>query len=222
MRIVHESEFDHAEGLHPHLITNVLTSAAAPSTSALDDTEDEQGCQWDIVYQLPPSLFVDRYQLQDTLGSKYAIVVHGFQNLELPLEHVPPKDTFVILRPLVATTNATIDLPLHKRYQQPDGSLHHRAIHLPLPQVFSICPDHHTLRLPPIHASLSLLPAPDTAQPSTMKLAVPVGDLNDQFAVQWGTTLTIAFVSLWIFWSVLQAIRKQKRIDAKGKRRKSE
>ncbi|KAI8063920.1 PIG-X [Gongronella butleri] len=239
MSVAYESFLELEDSLHPHLVTRVLTSL---SSSSFASESLPSGCTWDLVFRLPPSVFADQYQLQDTLGAHYSVYVHGFQNLELPLEHVPPQDTFVVLRPrqqavagasdtpndhddtTTTTTTTIIDLPLHLRYQKPDHQLKHRAIQVPRPQWLSVCPeDDEKMRFPPLAASLARINHETSHDAgATLKLRVPVGDLNDQPLVRAGTTAAILLVTLWILWALVRAIRKHQRIEAKGKRRKSE
>ncbi|CAO3636406.1 unnamed protein product [Cunninghamella echinulata] len=62
----------------------------------------------------------------------------------------------------------------------------------------------------------------DLTSSSSLQIQLPVGNLNDVMIVQWGTIVSILLGTLWILWSVMAAVKKHRRHEAKGKRRKSE
>jgi hypothetical protein len=168
-------------------------------------------------------VFVDRYQLNDTLPS---FVVHGGEDLEAPLEHVDPQGTWLAVRPHAG--QATIDLPLHLRYQAPDALLTHRPIVMPAPTLGWSCQAAAT---PPLlqttltfhtshHSAMTWIPL--NADDDVLELTVPVGNTKDATIVQWGTLAIIVLGTAWIIHAFAHAVRKHRRHLAKGKRRKSE
>ncbi|KAI8081421.1 PIG-X [Halteromyces radiatus] len=214
-----------ANSFHPHLITNIDLTDDSFLMSLLPESPEQWSCSLDVIYTLPPSVFVDRYQLNDTLGRSF--FVHGLDDLESPLEHVDHQDTWVIVRP---SPNIQIDLPVHLRYQAPDRSLTHRLIHIQQPRVGWSC--HHGNKKPTLDQtfdfffsrsqSLTWIQLPSNSSSHDISLQVPVGNTTDAFLVQWGTFFTILLGTAWILHATLFAVKKHRRHEAKGKRRKSE
>ncbi|ORZ22089.1 PIG-X protein, partial [Absidia repens] len=147
------------DSFHPHLVTTIhidgetslFDSALMTSSSASQAWQ----CALDIRYHLPPSVFVDRYQLNDTLLNT-PFIVQGSHDLEAPLEHVgSQEETWMIVRgreeemdasttiqqrsPPYPMKDLIVDIPLHLRYQAPDDTLTHRTITIPWPQVGWLC-----------------------------------------------------------------------------------
>lgn len=209
----------HLHSLHPHLITTLAINAASSPPSELT-------CALDIIYRLPPSVFVDRYQLNDTLPQ---FAVEGGEDLEAPLEHVDPQGTWLAVR--LRDGQAMIDLPVHLRYQAPDALLTHRPIVVPAPKLGWSC---QTAAMPPVlqttlafhsttdhHPAMTWIPLSGSSD-SVLELTVPVGNTKDATIVQWGTLAIIVLGTGWILQAFGHAVRKHRRHLAKGKRRKSE
>ncbi|KAI9302982.1 PIG-X [Cunninghamella echinulata] len=219
-------------------------------------------CALDIVYTLPPSLFVDRYQLRDLYHDIDFLIDDGDADLEAPLELVPSDQASTI----IIRNQVTTELMTHLRYQRPDLEQTHRIIDVPLPKVGWLCQNVHkssspsplspTLSPPTLKEALSFYlnnyPHPnnnnnnnqnnnndwtwlpilsssnmdhhqqDPTSSSSLQIQLPVGNLNDVMIVQWGTIVSIILGTLWILWSVAAAVKKHRRHEAKGKRRKSE
>lgn len=216
-----ESTLENANSLHPHIITTVI---APPPFSSLPSNE----CWLDIVYELPASVFVDPNQLHDLADFRNARVF-GETDLEAPLEHVrEPRGSLVIVRRKNRDDRRTfkLDLPIHLRYQHPSYNATHRSIRIPPPKAgvtcgFGLPAIQHPL-LPRYAAVASFTPFNVTTQEYDLELAVPVGRQEDATLVQIGTFVTVLACSAWIIWAILQSIKKTKRREAKGKRRKSQ
>ncbi|KAI8370611.1 PIG-X [Radiomyces spectabilis] len=213
-----------ANSLHPHIISH-LTVEAPPNND---------NCALDIIYELPPSVFVDVNQLADFASLIGNATVFGETDLEAPLEHVKDKrGSVVILRqPFTREPKRVIDVPLHLRYQQPSLTETQRPIEIPLPVAGWTC---HKLGqsapYPPLDAKYSLVQAIDrnayftAIDPPTdgvLQLGVPVGDVKDRSFVEVGTLSCVVLCTVWILVAVYKSLAKRNRIEAKGKRRKSE
>ncbi|CAO3640088.1 unnamed protein product [Cunninghamella blakesleeana] len=266
MTIFANTHFSLAKGLHPRLNTTIyhsinnndkkdkielITIPLSPPSPYTIST-----CALDIIYTLPPSMFVDRYQLRNLYQDIDYFIDDGDANLEKPLEEIPHRDSYIIIR-----NQATSELITHLRYQQPDHQFTHRIIQLDLPKVGWICysnpsphhdqnekelkmklsyptlkesfsfylnnmNDHHHHHqfkwIPILSSSSSNLNQITNVSSSSLQIHVPVGNLNDVMIVQWGTMITLLFGTLWILWSINTAVKKHRRHEAKGKRRKSE
>lgn len=213
-----ESKLENANSFHPHIITVVT---APPSSE----------CWLDILYDLPASVFVDPNQLKDLTDFRNARVF-GETDLEAPLEHVrEPRGSLVIVRRKAIDGHTwTLDLPIHLRYQHPsyNAGETHREIRISLPKAGITCgsglPDiQHPLLPCQTTAVSSFVPFNVTAQEEQyLQLAVPVGRQEDIMLVQCGTFVTVLACTLWIIWAIWESVKKTRRRDAKGKRRKSQ
>ncbi|CDH59014.1 hypothetical protein RO3G_10882 [Lichtheimia corymbifera JMRC:FSU:9682] len=228
-----QSRLDKAQSLHPHIVTR------------LDPLPEPQPhCFFDVIYELPASVFVDPNQLSN-LPSFQRHWVFGETDLEVPLEHVKEtRGSVVIVRQKPTDIEHELDLPIHLRYQRPSDNDSFRDIKISAPRVGWTCPlqqqhpdDHGNVisisnNLPPI-PEIAMIPShhmdpnmytfhPLEDNGTILKLQVPVGNTQDANMVQWGTALCVLACTSWIGWSVWRSIQKRRRYEAKGKRRKSE
>jgi hypothetical protein len=127
------------------------------------NTRDSR-CSLNLVYKLPPLLFVDPYELAQRHTS-YAFVKWGITELEKPMHAIAGSDTKILLTVNMPshseeteTVQFDVEVPLHARYLPPSSkgesipSGNYRHIPLERPQSFFAC---H--RRPSIFTSLSLL-----------------------------------------------------------------
>ncbi|KAI9361110.1 PIG-X [Pilaira anomala] len=212
------SELQAASSLHPKIITTINI-----------DEEKEEDCHLDVVYVLPASVFVDPYQLQDLEAKLGKATVFGEHDLELPLEKVKePRGSIVFLRQKQPSQSFNLELPIHLRYQQPLLERDHQPITIEAPYAGWTCGDY---RWPPISSQYPLItPYQDiessftrlTHDPAPLTLSVPIGKVQDAQIVTYGTFGTVVLCTLWIARSVSVSIKRRRRSEAKGKRRKSE
>ncbi|RCH97390.1 protease B nonderepressible form [Rhizopus stolonifer] len=201
-----------ANSLHPKIVT----------TLHINDTKD---CYFDVIYVLPPSVFVDPYQLQDLTPLIGTPTIFGEHDLELPLEKIKEtRGSIVILRQSKIPT--VLELPLHLRYQQPSIETTEQTITIPAPFAGWTCGQS---QWPPLSDQFSLVPPAastftylDHDPTASLTLSVPVGKIQDGWMVSWGTVSIVLVCTLWVAQSIMTSIQKRKRTEAKGKRRKSE
>ncbi|CEP09814.1 hypothetical protein [Parasitella parasitica] len=216
------SELVQPHSLHPKIATFV---------DLKDTYNNKESCQLDIIYVLPPSVFVDPYQLRDLEESIGKATVFGEHDLELPLEKIKEtRGSIVFLRQSHIQTKWELELPVHLRYQQPSIHTDHQPITIQSPYASWTCGDEDQ-PWPPLFNEYSLLPSiQETSaefiklpgEPATLNLAVPIGKVQDASTVAYGTFGTVIFCTFWIIYSVGLSIKKRRRTEAKGKRRKSE
>ncbi|KAI8987781.1 PIG-X [Mycotypha africana] len=206
-----------------------------------DELDPFLDCHLDIVYVLPPSVFVDPYQLRDLVSTIGTATVIGEHDLELPLEKIKDeRGSIVFLRQHHVKPAIHLELPLHLRYQQPSNNKESQSITIQAPYAGWTCGgDSNESSYPtPLREKYSLLAdLPLTAATTTarftaltnsvsstppLELYVPVGRGKDRSLVFIGTFLIVVLCTLWIIRSVVASLRKRKRLDAKGKRRRSE
>ncbi|KAI8987091.1 PIG-X [Pilobolus umbonatus] len=224
MSVIH-SELLNAHSFHPKILTHI----------PIDREYAEYNCYLDIIYVLPPSVFVDPYQLRDLENSIGAVTVLGEHDLELPLQRVKEmRGSIVFLRhSSISTSSLQIELPIHLRYQQPEYHQDHQNITIEAPYAGWTCVDNSVDIIPPyppLEDIYSLIPHhPSSAYFIQVKsddkpllLSVPVGKAEDMPMVTVGTAVTVMACTLWIIHSIVNALKKRRRSDAKGKRRKSE
>lgn len=217
------SQLLQANSLHPKIATTVQ----------LDDKDTiRPGCHLDVVYVLPASVFVDPYQLQDLEASLGKATVIGEHDLELPLEKIKEtRGSIVILRQQPKNVQSfQLELPFHLRYQHPLLEKDSQTITIEAPFAGWTCGSSE----PPISNQYSLLSdlvgqatsdasfTKLTYVQTPLELSVPIGKVQDAQLVTYGTFGAVVFCTLWIIRSVLLSIKKRRRSEVKGKRRKSE
>ncbi|KAI7872473.1 PIG-X [Spinellus fusiger] len=181
------STLNGAHSLHPHLLTSVQVSGQVPPAS---------DCHLELIYPLPPSVFVDPHQLLDLYS--YA-TVYGEVDLEAPLEHVQETPGSVVHLPLPVQSTPlqstlSIDLPLHLRYQSP-AQTQYQPLHLPQPIAGWRCGPLEAGFPPSLSDVWTLLPTntsmvtfePLQQPQDPLVLGVPVGDKRDTLLVEVGT-----------------------------------
>ncbi|GAA5812766.1 hypothetical protein MFLAVUS_006224 [Mucor flavus] len=210
------SELQAASSLHPKIITTINI-----------ENNENSDCHLDVVYVLPASVFVDPYQLQDLEATLGKATVFGEHDLELPLEKVnEPRGSIVFLRQNQPLSSFQLELPFHLRYQQPSLERDHQVITIEAPYAGWTCGDS---KWPPISHSL-ITPYQSiesaftelTHDTAPLTLSVPIGKVQDAAIVTYGTFGTVVLCTVWIARSVFVSIKKRRRLEAKGKRRKSE
>lgn len=216
------SELVQGSSLHPKISTSI---------DLKDTINNTESCQLDIVYVLPPSVFVDPYQLNDLEESLGKAIVFGEHDLELPLEKIKEtRGSIVFLRQTQIQPKWQIELPLHLRYQQPSIHTDNQPITIESPYAGWTC-GNDKAPWPPLSDQYSLLPSIQTnsasfiklsSSPATLTLTVPIGKVQDASIVTYGTFGAVLFCTFWIIYSVILSIRKRRKTEAKGKRRKSE
>ncbi|KAI8341595.1 PIG-X [Choanephora cucurbitarum] len=209
-----------ASSLHPKIETTIET-----------ENNRNTSCRLDVIYVLPPSIFVDPYQLKN-LPSLGKVTVFGEHDLELPLEKIKEmRGSIVFLRqPVDAAFPLSLELPFHLRYQQPSHEKTSQPIIIQPPFAGWTCHSEHESPWPPLEDRYTLVPSlPFRAtftqlshEDSPLTISVPVGKMKDAFLVTTGTFCAVALCTLWIARSIFISIEKRKKTDAKGKRRKSE
>ncbi|KAI9246519.1 PIG-X [Sporodiniella umbellata] len=205
-----ESHLLLSQSLHPKMVT---------TWNAADLQSPGEDCRLDLVYELPASVFVDPYQLQD-VGLNATVL--GEHDLELPLEKVrETRGSLVLIRQVVSP----VTLPFHTRYQRPQ-SYPYQAIRLSPPYAGWSCgrAPWPVLKHPLIRPTTGSYPAfaPLLATQDPWLLYVPVGRQTDRSFVTFGTFAIILACTAWVAGSLFSAVQKRKRSDAKGKRRKSD
>ncbi|KAF1801216.1 PIG-X [Mucor lusitanicus] len=222
-----QSELVQASSLHPKIATFIDLKETINNT---------ESCQLDIVYVLPPSVFVDPYQLNDLQENLGIATVFGEHDLELPLEKIKEtRGSIVFLRQSHIRPTWQIELPLHLRYQQPSIHTDHQPITIESPYAGWTCGgdiNDSPQPWPPLAHQYSLLPphpSSDSAsfiklsnEPATLQLTVPIGKVQDASIVTYGTFGAVVLCTCWIIYSVVLSIKKRRKTEAKGKRRKSE
>jgi hypothetical protein len=210
------STLEEASSLHPHIVTQVNIQQERPGST----------CHLDLVYVLPPSVFVDIYQLKDKQASIGRATLFGEHDLEVPLERVKePRGSVLFLRQY--NTPVEVDLPLHLRYQRPRFNQDKQAITIAPPFAGWTCGD---APWPPLSKNHSLVPHDPlpstfhllTHQPNALELSVPVGKLEASTLITAGTFGVVLSCTVWICLAIYKSIQKNRRSEAKGKRRKSE
>lgn len=213
------SELQAASSLHPKILTTIIA----------DPDEQPSNCHLDVIYVLPASVFVDPYQLQDLESNLGTATLFGEHDLELPLEKVKEQRGSILFlrqKKQQPQLKLQLELPLHLRYQQPSIEKDQQVITIDPPYAGWTCgeniwpPISHPLitSYPPIKSSFIKL-SHDT---TPLTLSVPIGKVQDAQIVTYGTFGTVVLCTIWIARSVFVSIQKRRRLEAKGKRRKSE
>ncbi|KAI9144061.1 PIG-X [Paraphysoderma sedebokerense] len=130
---------------HPTVIYNI-------SAYSLSSASSNAKCNAIIQQYIPPSMFVDTYQVSMRLSdmSKFGeeaemlrMEVFGFVELEKPVSSRESKAMIVRMGlelPHEGNLNRLIELPLHLRYQPPVSNGIPFLIHIPPAQLFVSCP----------------------------------------------------------------------------------
>lgn len=218
------SELLDASSLHPKILTTVDLS------SPTVEQENKGDCQLDVVYVLPASVFVDPYQLQDLEKVIGKATIFGEHDLELPLEKVKePRGSIVFLRqPKNISNSFQLTLPIHLRYQQPSLKRDNQSITIEAPYAGWTCGSYDWPPLSyPVLLPLTIRADQDvftrlSNNPTPLTLSVPIGKVQQASIVTLGTFIAVVFGTIWITRSVFISIKKRRRAEAKGKRRKSE
>ncbi|KAJ7634999.1 PIG-X [Roridomyces roridus] len=159
-------------------------------------------CTLNVLYTLPPIIFVDPYELSNRA---YSFQHLGPSNLELPVAAVANEDaTLLLSTPWVPEDNPRVfELPLHVRYG-PVGKtegLGFVQTDLKWPDAFFACPDasssSDTLPLIPpslvapfATSSIFIVGTPPDAVPIET-LRTPVGTTADVATVELGTAVVV-------------------------------
>ncbi|KAL4074612.1 PIG-X [Scleroderma yunnanense] len=187
-----------SRGFHSTLSTRIALNDAPP------------GCSTLVLYTLPPSIIVDRYELSDR---DIAFELWGESNLELPVFAVNQSDVVLLLdvKPASNLQEAVVDVPVHVRYGPPHSGDTHQSIEVPPPMCFWACPrsvdaSSPFTPSPLIDSSNMLRPfghflVPETAPLlSAAKLEIPVGSVHDLPLVEAGTATVVVLAFLWLLY----------------------
>ena len=121
-------------GFHSTLSAGIALHKAAP------------GCSAFMLYTLPPSIIVDRYELADR---NITFELWGESNLELPVFAVDQSDVTLLLSAMSAEPQlqeVVVDVPVHVRYGPPlSRDTHYQSIEIHPPMCFWACPGTGTL-----------------------------------------------------------------------------
>ncbi|KAL4065399.1 PIG-X [Scleroderma citrinum] len=204
-----------SRGFHSTLSTRIALNDAPP------------GCSTLVLYTLPPSIIVDRYELSDR---DIAFELWGESNLELPVFAVNQSDVVLLLdvKPASNLQEAVVDVPVHVRYGPPHSGDTHQSIEVPPPMCFWACPRSGTLHRLPTFPIVSDAVAVDASSPftpsplidssnmlrpfghflvpetapllSAAKLEIPVGSVHDLPLVEAGTATVVVLAFLWLLY----------------------
>ncbi|KIM57639.1 hypothetical protein SCLCIDRAFT_1219329 [Scleroderma citrinum Foug A] len=199
-------------GFHSTLSAGIALYKAAP------------GCSSFILYTLPPSIIVDRYELSDR---NITFELWGESNLELPVFAVEQSDVTLLLSAMPAAPHlqeVVVDVPIHVRYGPPLSSYtHYQSIEIPPPMCFWACPgfvdpSFRSTSSPPVERSEMLrrfayFLVPETAPLlAAAKLEIPLGSLHDLPLVEAGTATVVLVAFLWLLyrsWACAEKLRTQ-------------
>lgn len=123
------------QGFHSTYTTHII----------VDDPADLAGCALHLVYNFPPRIFVDPYELAIYKDS-YTHRLSGTSNLELPVMAVNPKGSALLLYVKAfppGSPNVTVDVPIHVRYGElvlSNSSSDDSSVEVPWPIGFWACP----------------------------------------------------------------------------------
>ena len=104
-------------------------------------------CNLHIFYVLPPSIFVDPYELAH-YSAHYSFALRGTRNLELPVLAVSPEGSQLLLQVLLPepSSNVAVNLPIHARYGNV-GAHGYETVLIPKPTSFWACPSNGELSI---------------------------------------------------------------------------
>lgn len=146
----HSTRIQPARTFHPQLITTIkLPEILEPK----NHHHFVSTCSLNVLYTLPPSIFVDPYQLADLTPQSLAgtesgriLGVWGEADLEKPVDQVRGWGSLVLVRAANGASleghNGTVSvtLPAHARYQPPRGDgAFEISVELQTPDVFWMC-----------------------------------------------------------------------------------
>jgi len=189
-----------------------------------------ENCTFHLLYTLPPSVFVDKYELENYRHS-YSFHYWGTSNLEYPVFAVELSASTLLLNVKRSDGMIQIDLPLHLRYgwpAPPSSKTGYVSIKVKKPTCFVSCPPSVNSSL--LHASPSqlqeqvgqLLTKNSTQLVTTIvpqngdTLRVPVGNLGDLAYVEYGTVLTVLVLFCYL---ACLTIKVAERLALRGQRK---
>lgn len=197
-----DSKFPEPYGLHPPLDLRIYGD---PPSSR---------CKLYTLLDLPPSIIVDKYQLEDLMLVEPAaqmLGVWGETDLEAP-DWLVGQGSELLIKLTSGASNYSI--PLHLRYGLPSASSHAKHT-LPAPLVFWSCQDSTLKAKPPIGLE-SWFPE-DTAfyiiKSNSIDYRVPTIDPQYIGISQITTAVVVVIGTLAIIWSIMtksRALSKKK------------
>ncbi|KAG0167671.1 protease B nonderepressible form, partial [Apophysomyces sp. BC1021] len=194
------------DSLHPVIRSNLSFNTTFPRTQ----------CALDVIYELPPSVFVDPNQLADRKSMLGQATILGETDLEVPLESVKDsRGSIVVLR---EPSTYPVDLPIHLRYQKPSNTPY-RDIVIKPPVAGWTC-----LSTPTLHQRIPLPPLPEkwlrttpamfesfhSTDAADLQLKVPVGNEQEINMIEIGTTICVILCTLWVSVSVWKAVTRRR------------
>ncbi|KEQ96920.1 hypothetical protein AUEXF2481DRAFT_620924 [Aureobasidium subglaciale EXF-2481] len=220
-----ETSFRQPTGLHPTLELKFPVNALV---------QPDESCALHAYLTLPSAVFVDRYQLSDSLflASQNLVALRslsGATDLEAPVWTTPQWGSAALLEvahpetPSVTNDTWTVTVPLHTRYMPPSADGTHTA-HVPWPAVFWACEAEDGLKMsvnPFDRTNIGYdgLFGPKTlfhhigaaAETKTMMetLEIPVLDETKTRFVEVGTGLAVLVGFLWVMWCLARGASKQ-------------
>jgi hypothetical protein len=122
--------------------TNGFHTTWTTAVKLARDADKAGDCSLYVLYDLPPHVFVDPYELANYRDS-YTFQLSGTRNLELPVIalHSPGSNLLlnVSLGSMSESGDVSVDVPLHLRYGKP-GSLDYHQERIPSPTAYIACP----------------------------------------------------------------------------------
>ncbi|KAG6335221.1 hypothetical protein ID866_3866 [Astraeus odoratus] len=201
-----------SRGFHSTLSANIALNNAVP------------GCSAFVLYTLPPSIIIDRYELADR---NITFELRGESNLELPVFAVDQLDTLLLLDVTHVespSNKISVDIPVHVRYGPPlSGDAPRQSIRIPPPVTFWACHEPVdalyplTPHLPIVQFAMLQpythfsMPGKASSLPPT-ELDIPLGSLDDLPLVEAGTTAVVLIIFAWLLyrsWTCAGKLRAQ-------------
>lgn len=179
------------QGFHSTLTAGLRLDEPAPTCSAF------------VLYTLPPSIIVDRYELSDR-GIDFEL--WGESNLELPVFAVSQTHTRLLVKVAARSDEVLVNLPVHARYGVPfTGDPMLQSIEIPPPATFWACPQSAEAYSsePPVDAVLlqgyrHFVVSDTMSTHSHATLKIPLGSLHDLPYVEVGTVAVVLAAFLWL------------------------
>jgi len=255
-----------AQTFHPHAVTTIHSNPYIKDTTA--------GCDLHVLQVLPPGIFVDPFQLEGLAPEIGQAIVFGETDLEKPvgvvegwgslvMVKVQPEDSSATSRWLAGnsssktetgskniqavgagTFSATVDIPMHMRYQPPvakDSNATHVKVAVPWPIVAWACPVDSSedvanleakklFQIPTLPLSLFssfvskdgspvdwrfLLPDPIPRHYPEAHVSVPVGRLEDLGIVRAATFVLAAAGTLMVTLALVKAVSSRRSAGSK-------
>ncbi|CAN6597999.1 hypothetical protein TRVA0_001S05160 [Trichomonascus vanleenenianus] len=211
--VVFSADFHKPIGLHPRheIAFSEVPQAPLP-----------ENCKLYAKYNIPKSLFLDKYQLADldrtttaTAASGKLIALWGETDLEAPVWTVPGWGSEAVIE--IYPKSSQFEVPMHSRYEIPQESDSHVYHDMPYPNIFWACknPDPKQDSEYPRLGYDSLFPQ-DTVffhlkpNGTISEYSIPVAPLARYVSVQEGTVTVILAGFLWLLVKVLLNIWKRK------------